>query len=176
MDVGSCIFVNAGVMLAGAAQRGHECVWVVGEAIGCLRGPDYGDDVELWLKGAVELPEHAVGHPYHAAHFLAVDGLEGVDKIGGAGLDFDEYEACAFLGHNVDFFVTLMKVGVAYGVALRYEVFAGQLLAPLSELVVLCHLVGYELLDVVLELFACGACHAQFTYLLAIFEAEDSGD
>lgn len=97
------------------------------------------DDIKLILVRSCIALHERVGGFYHTAYFLIIDGIQGLLDTRSTGLDLDEYHTYAFYGYDVNFLMSYMGILVKHGIALTHKVFAGNILAPLSEFVMPGH-------------------------------------
>jgi hypothetical protein len=103
-------------------------------------GVAYNDnDVELIFVGDA-IHFNICGCTTHeVVDTLAVDCFEGVDIVGGASFYFDEYDARAFHGDDIEFEMSATPVCVADSVTFGDEEVDGDFFAPRTENVVLSH-------------------------------------
>ena len=120
-------------------EGGHEGIGVVGDSVVAVGGAADDDNVELYFVWDVAGADVGLCCLGEVADFFSVYCVEWVEVGVGASLYFDENDAGVVHGYYIDLLFADSCVGFDDCIAFGCEIFAGDVFAPLSDVVVCGH-------------------------------------
>ena len=120
-------------------EGGHEGIGVVCDGVVAVGGAADDDNVELYFVWDVAGADVGLCCPGEVADFFSVYCIEWVEVGVGASLYFDENDAGVVHGYYIDLLFADSCVGFDDCIAFGCDIFAGDVFAPLSDVVVCGH-------------------------------------